>query len=1293
MGISANNQMVTGLTLGQFYYFYVRSDCGGEQSSWVGPATATPSYSYIMAATGVDTIHVCGYTIYDDGGENGDYSTGCNSTLVVFPSDPTQTLQISGSGYVESGYDYLYIYDGVGTSGTLLYTGQGTFTMSPISSEEGAVTIVFTSDNMIQYSGFELNVACIPLPDCPHPTHLTVSNIGTNSVELTWDELGSATEWIIQYDDVNFTPGSQQPTANSQLATTNPYTLTGLDSSTTYYVYVASYCNPDTSDYVGISFTTLAAAPSSLPYSCDFEQAGDNGWDLINGTQTNKWMVGIGANNGGNRGLYITQDNTSNGYNTNSTSTVFASRTLILDSAGEYAFSFDWKAEGESSWDYLRVALVPVTVDLVAGSLGSWGTSSIPTGAIALDGGSKLNLSSSWTTQSGTVSLPTPGAYNLVFLWRNDGTAGTQPPAAIDNIMINYNSCPTPTNLVVTRNSSDSICLSWNGNGASGPWLVSYGNNYQLEYNTSAAIGGLVTGTQYTFSVATLCGSDTSFLATIQATPGTWIMRPNEVDTLYMCGGVIYDDGGPNGLYSASQTSTIILRPGTPGNLVSVSGTSYTEGSYDYLRIYDGIGTSGNVLWDDYGVSATQTFGPLESNSGPLTIEFVSDFSVNYDGFTINVSCVSAACRVLNLALNTSVGESGSQLAITWDPVTDAQSYQIEYGNAGFTQGQGQMMSTTTNSATITGLSAMTSYDIYVRSICSGNDTGSWTSITLQTAMCENPVVAYNFDSTQSASTSSYSPIGYSLYDYSYVQTIIPASHLSDIDGEITAMAFNPASNTAGSYFTNMTVWLANIPEDYFVDNDFILPDNNHIFSKVIDSADFSYNSTGWQIYVFDNSFTWDGTSNVLVAVHREHGSWSSGSSFVAHHDTVARTCYAYRDNNPYDPTTVSGGSTSSYVGDIMLVSCGGGCPRPGGLYATDVNYNSALLHWSGSASQYEVSVKPAASGTWPAETAVQNSQYAVQNLSAATRYQFRVRAVCNAAEGAISDWVVGSFVTDSLPCFVPTDLHATDLGYTTATLAWSAADNQNQWSIRVWTPANGTDFEVTTNPATVTGLVPNTTYNAAIKALCGGGSAESEYSDTIQFTTSSCPQVTGVTVTDIRPTSAVISWNQSNAIKYEIEYGDQNFNQGTGATVVVESGNSYTLTGLHPDYDYSVFVRAFCVEGVPGAWSDQIDFTTPEHDGINAPLHSTPYTLSIFPNPTSDVTTITITGVSEFLPNTIEVTIVDMNGRTVHGSVLRPAERNDFTTRIDVSNLAKGAYFVRVKGEGINQVKKLIVK
>jgi hypothetical protein len=236
-----------------------------------------------------------------------------------------------------------------------------------------------------------------------------------------------------------------------------------------------------------------------------------------------------------------------------------------------------------------------------------------------------------------------------------------------------------------------------------------------------------------------------------------------------------------------------------------------------------------------------------------------------------------------------------------------------------------------------------------------------------------------------------------------------------------------------------------------------------------------------------------------------------------------------------------------------------------------------------------------------------------------------------------------------------------------------------------VWTPANGTDYEVTTNPATVTGLTPHTTYYAAVKAICGGGAAESEYSDTIQFTTESCVQVTGVTVSQITATSALINWNDAGAIRYEIEYGDQNFNQGTGSTITVNEGTSYTLTGLLPDYDYSVFVRAYCEENVEGAWSEQVDFTTPQGSGVLTVDGN--MSLSIYPNPTSDATTIAISGVS----GEVEITIVDMNGRTVMSETM--SCEGDCTKRMEVSSLAQGAYFVRVNGEAINMVRKLIVK
>ena len=1278
-GVNDANYMFTGLTLGQRYDFYVRIDCGNEQSSWVGPASAVPSYSYTMAATGVDTIRVCGYTIYDDGGESGNYSSNCNSTLVVFPSDATQTLQISGTGYVESSYDHLYIYDGVGTSGTLLYHAQGGFTMPLTNSDEGAVTLVFTSDNIVSYSGFEINVACMPLPDCAHPAQLAVNNIGTQDADVSWVERGTASAWILQYDTVNFTPGNNT-TANSMLVYTNPYTLTGLDSGMTYYVYVAAYCNPDTSDFVGSSFTTLAATPASLPYSCDFEQPGVNGWDLINGTQTNHWMVGSAASNGGSRGLYITSDNTTNAYDVSSASVVFASRTLYFDSVGEYAYSFDWMANGESSFDYLRVALVPATVDLTAGSMGSWGTSSLPSGSVALDGGNKLNLTSAWTSRNGTVNIPATGAYNLVFFWRNDGSMGSQTPAAIDNVMLSRLNCPSPANLVITRITSDSVFLAWNGNGASGPWLLNYDNTSTTVYDSTAAIGGLTAGTQYTFSVATLCGNDTAFFVSVQATPGTWTMRANQTDTLHMCGGVIYDDGGSTDNYSASQNSYIILYPDMPNNIISLSGTSYTEGSWDYLTIYDGVGNGGSQLWSDYGVSTNQTFGPIESVSGPVTIYFHSDASVQYSGFAINVSCVSVSCRVMNLQLNANIPESGSQLAITWDAVADAQSYQIEYGNAGFTLGQGLTMSSLTNSAVITGLNSMTNYDVYVRSICSGGDTGSWNHITCQTAMCDNPVVAENFDTTMTAGQSNYSPIGYSYFSNSYVQTIIPASRLADVGGDITALAFHPASTTAGGYFTGMSVYLANISEDRFTDDEFFVEDATHHFTQVINNADFSYNSTDWQIHGFDSAFVWDGQSNILVAIIREHGSYSSGSLFSSHTDSVARSCYDYDDYEEYD-LTYTYGSTTNTVGDLQLISCGGGCARPGALNATNVNYNSATLNWSGSATSFEVSVKRSNEGAWPNGTVVNGTTYYATDLVAGTNYQFRVRAICNAAEELISDWMVGSFVTDSLPCFAPSAITLEATGMNAATFSWTVNGEEHAWSIHVWNTVYNQSYDVTSNPATVTGLTKNTTYYAAVQAVCGNGAAESEYSDTISFTTSDCPIPTGVAVNNVTSHTAMVTWS-GTAASYTVEYGPVGFPEGEGTMVNNITGTSYTLEGLNASYSYDVYVMANCDGQNSSNWSNPVTFTTQVGiDGVNG------VNVTLYPNPASQSTTVTLSGVS----GEVTITIVDMNGRTVRTEQM--SCEGDCVKTMEVSGLAQGAYFVRVNGDNVNMVKKLVVK
>ena len=76
---------------------------------------------------------------------------------------------------------------------------------------------------------------------------------------------------------------------------------------------------------------------------------------------------------------------------------------------------------------------------------------------------------------------------------------------------------------------------------------------------------------------------------------------------------------------------------------------------------------------------------------------------------------------------------------------------------------------------------------------------------------------------------------------------------------------------------------------------------------------------------------------------------------------------------------------------------------------------------------------------------------------------------------------------------------------------------------------------------------------------------------------------------------------------------------------------------------------------------------------------------LTIYPNPARESATIMLSGVS----GEVTVTVVDMNGRTVGQYSTSSTDR----LTLDLSGYAQGTYFVRVSGEGVNMVKKLIVK
>jgi uncharacterized repeat protein (TIGR01451 family) len=204
--------------------------------------------------------------------------------------------------------------------------------------------------------------------------------------------------------------------------------------------------------------------------------AGD-GWTVSNGTQVNQWVVGTAAgSSSGSTGnaAYISNDGgVTNAYTVTATSVVHFYQDVTVPVGESVALlTFDLKGLGESTFDYVKVYLVPTTTLPISGT-------ELSSGQIGRSAG--YNLQSGYTKFG--IWLPASAAgttQRLVFSWRNDSSAGTQPPAAIDNIRLissspagmagTYTIDPAnPTDWISTFNNISDAVLALNAQGVTGP--------------------------------------------------------------------------------------------------------------------------------------------------------------------------------------------------------------------------------------------------------------------------------------------------------------------------------------------------------------------------------------------------------------------------------------------------------------------------------------------------------------------------------------------------------------------------------------------------------------------------------------------------------------------------------------------------------------------------------------------------------------------------------------------------------------------------------------------------------
>ncbi|QEE49749.1 T9SS type B sorting domain-containing protein [Flavobacterium alkalisoli] len=271
------NYLVEDLTAGTLYEYYVRSDCeDGTFSAWAGPyvfntliceASEQCNYTFTLtdiAGNGWDgnTMNVSqnGVTIAVLG-ETFDWGSTAEVTVPVCHGIPVQ-LYWNGGGFNEN------------EVGVTVHNSFGQTVYQKAPGEGFQDTLLYEGD-----------VDCNTI-SCLAPFTLTLDSATLNSVTLSWD--GDATgNW--EYYIVEEGGAAPDGSTTGLPATTNPFTVEGLDPATNYDFYIRMVCDgtaTPTSTWGGPHLVSTLVCPPENQCEYTFVMTSDFGGGYLGNTMT-----------------------------------------------------------------------------------------------------------------------------------------------------------------------------------------------------------------------------------------------------------------------------------------------------------------------------------------------------------------------------------------------------------------------------------------------------------------------------------------------------------------------------------------------------------------------------------------------------------------------------------------------------------------------------------------------------------------------------------------------------------------------------------------------------------------------------------------------------------------------------------------------------------------------------------------------------------------------------------------------------------------------------------------------
>lgn len=576
---NANPFVITGLTANTTYEFYVRDSCGvADLSAWTGPVSGTTDCNPVPAPY-TETFNGTQWTIgtltvpgnmrpcwYRD--ETVNYQMTPMNTITSFSTGPNAdhttgsgkflaaqrffgTLTPSAEGVVESRLidlsplnipELTFWYHMFGADIDSLrvdiFDGQNWNREGAIVGQQQAAKTDPWEEYLINMSGYAndtvklrftyyrnstfafnsaISIDDIDIheqPTCPKPTNFTITSTSANSVTLSWTS-GGANNWNIEYGAPGFAIG----TGTRLTATTNPFTVTGLNSSTNYDFYVRDSCSAtDTSFWVGPANTTTDCLPVLAPFSENFEGS--------------PWVVGPNFNDTGSISQCWSRTPLVD-YFWKPGPTIFVTPQTgpaadHTTGNGKFLFAESIFGGGTPPFDaYVESPLIDLSA-LTVPELSFWYHmfgNDIGELLVEIDNGTGYTQVWSKTGQqqtSGTdawkeaiINLASYANDTIQIRFKaNKAGFNTLADVAIDDVDIHEApSCPKPQDLIVVGTTNSSITLQWTSGGAS-DWNIEYGapgfspgtGTIVNATSNPFTVPGLSANTGYEFYVRDSCG-------------------------------------------------------------------------------------------------------------------------------------------------------------------------------------------------------------------------------------------------------------------------------------------------------------------------------------------------------------------------------------------------------------------------------------------------------------------------------------------------------------------------------------------------------------------------------------------------------------------------------------------------------------------------------------------------------------------------------------------------------------------------------------------------------------------